>query len=455
MLIEATKDTLELVDKYFSAPDFSDCFVWGKFHKEYMKMKHFLIRSEKVPTMAMLPIGFLHDLKIFLDKNHATYKVYDKRAFEKTEIDDDKIKYCLDYLPEGLYDYQVEAVKEMLANPNGIIKAVTAAGKTEIFISYCKLTQKKTLILFARIDLAKQTLRRMKKAGIDAGIVQGQNIDENHQVVMATVQSGHKLEDEYDCIIVDECHRANSEQYQELLKNKHTLYRYGFSATPFVKKNKLQTFGVKSFIGDILYTVPADKLMEEGRISKPTIHIIPIKKPTNIGDLLWPFCETAGIIENDYRNKIIAEIVNNTQGQKLILVQKIDHGERLESMINNSYFLYGDSKVKEREDFVARFENGEPITIIASTIFDEGIDIKSVNHVFICGGGQSFVKTLQRLGRGLRITETKRTVDIYDFYDYTNPTLKKHSDERIKTYKGEGFNQIKLLDIEAFRKDKA
>lgn len=449
--VEASTETLNLLSEEFKAPDFSECFVFGQFRKERMKMVKFLIRSPDVPTTALLPIGFLDELVKFFKKHGATYKVIDNRKFEKLEFSDEEIEKCLGYI--NLYDYQVDSVKAMLESPNGIIKATTAAGKTEIFIAYCKLAKRKTLILFARIDLAKQTLRRMKKAGLDAGIVQGNNVDENHQVVMATVQSGHKLEGQYDCIIVDECHRAAGEQYQILLKNKHTLYRYGFSATPFVKKNKLQTKRTMAWLGNIMYTVHAEKLMDEGRISKPTIHIIPVKKPDGIADLKWPFCETAGIIENKYRNNIIAEVANNLSGQKLILVQKIDHGEKLQALINNSYFLYGESDVKEREEYVARFEAGEPITLIASTIFDEGIDIKTVNHVIITGGGQSFIKVLQRLGRGLRITETKKTVDIYDFYDYTNPTLKKHSDERIKIYRSEGFNEIKVFKIEDFRKD--
>jgi len=451
LTIEATKETLNLIDKHFSAPDFTDCFIWGKFHKERMKMIHFLVRSPEVETMALLPIGFLKELESFLKKQDAVFKTFDNRNPEKLEYTDEQIRNSLGYLT--LYDYQVEAVKACLQNPNGIIKATTAAGKTEMFISLCKLMNKKTLILFARIDLAKQTLRRMKKAGLDAGIVQGQNMDENHQVVMATVQSGHKLNDQYDCIIVDECHRAAGEQYQILLKNKHTLYRYGFSATPFVKKNKLQVTRTMAWLGNIIYEVPAEKLMSEGRIALPTIHMVPVKKPDMIADQQWPFCETSGIIENHYRNAIIAEIANNLKGQKLILVQKIDHGQRLESLINNSYFLYGDSDVKEREEYVARFEAGEPITLIASTIFDEGIDIKTVNHVIITGGGQSFVKTLQRLGRGLRITETKKHVDIYDFYDWTNPILEKHSKERIKIYRSEGFNNIKVFKIEEFRED--
>lgn len=358
--------------------------------------------------------------------------------------------YGIEVKPVGIgtyYGFQIDGDHRFMLGDFSVTH------NTEMFISLCKFLDKKTLILFARIDLAKQTLRRMKKAGLDAGIVQGQNMDENHKIVMATVQSGHKLNDQYDCIIVDECHRAAGEQYQILLKNRHTLHRYGFSATPFVKKNKLQVARTMAWLGNIIYEVRAEKLMGEGRIALPTIHMIPVKKPDMIADEKWPFAETLGIIENNHRNAIIAELANNLKGQKLILVQKIDHGQRLEALINNSYFLHGESSVSEREEYVKRFEAGEPITLIASTIFDEGIDIKTVNHVINTGGGQSFVKTLQRLGRGLRITESKKKVDLYDFYDWTNPILEKHSKERIKIYRSEGFNDVRLFKMDDFREE--
>ncbi|MFW6047624.1 MAG: Hint domain-containing protein, partial [Candidatus Woesearchaeota archaeon] len=80
---------------------------------------------------------------------------------------------------ENAYDLQVENTHSFYTN--GIL-----SHNTEMFISLCNLMDVRTLIFFSSIDLAHQTMRRMKKAGIDAGIVQGGNVDEDHKVVMAT-----------------------------------------------------------------------------------------------------------------------------------------------------------------------------------------------------------------------------------------------------------------------------
>jgi superfamily II DNA or RNA helicase len=126
----------------------------------------------------------------------------------------------------------------------------------------------------------------------------------------------------------------------------------------------------------------------------------------------------------------------------LILIKKIDQGKKLEELIPNCYFLFGETEQKNRQDVVKRFESGEEFVLIASTIFDEGIDIKNVNHVVVAGGGSSFIKALQRVGRGTRVTEVKKEVDIYDFWDAINPTLLKHSRERSKIYKKYGFERV-------------
>ena len=137
-------------------------------------------------------------------------------------------------------------------------------------------------------------------------------------------------------------------------------------------------------------------------------------------------------------------------GQILILVKKISQGKLLEERIEDSHFLYGASKQQDRKDIVELFGSGSPFVLIASTIFDEGISIDNINHVIIAGGGASYIKTLQRLGRGTRIVKddsgkiVKSTVDIYDFLDKENPILLKHSNNRVKIYEKEGFEDIRF-----------
>lgn len=451
VLVESRTENLIKISKTFIYQDMSNCFVGGRFKKENIKNVCFLTTSPKTPTSALLPIGFLYELEQYLIHEEAQYKIYDQRKSDTWNYTYDEIQKSLGYLE--LYDYQVESVQKCLDLKSGVIKASTGAGKTEIFISLCKLTNKKTLILFARIALAQQTLTRMKKAGLDAGIVQGNKIDDKHQIVMATVQSGHKLNklEDYEMVIIDECHRASGDQYRELMRKSRARYRFGFSATPFVK-DQYKAALVRMWIGPLIYEVDPKKLLQEKRIATPTIRMIPISDPQNISQCKWPRIEKVGIVENSYRNRIVVNLAKMLKGQTLILVKLLDHGDYLSENIPNSVWLSGKNKDKERDDIIKRFDAGEDFVLIASTIFDEGIDIKTVKHVILCGGGASYVKILQRIGRGMRVTDTKTTVDVYDFYDTTNDILEKHAKERIKTYKKEGYDDIRMVDETLIKK---
>jgi superfamily II DNA or RNA helicase len=426
------------IQDHFSCDDYSYTFVGGRFDKTKIIKKKFLrIKSE----IGILPIGFLSDLINYLKENNLEYDIEDDRKFYKIETTDIEIKNCLGYLE--LYNYQVDAIISCLMNKNGIVKLPTGSGKTEIFLALCKLMNKKTLILFSRIDLARQTLRRSKKAGLDAGIVQGNEVDEDHKIIMCTIQSSNKLKDEYDIVIIDEVHNAKSNQYQKLLKKKNFLYRFGFSATPFANgvQKKLGNNYIKRYIGDIIYVLPSTELIEMKKIAKPKIKFITIEGFIQ-GDS-WFEIENKGIINNQKRNSLIAELCNNKE-KSVVLIKKIEHGYLLQSMIKDSIFLYGDTAPELKQEAINDFENGGNKTIIASTIFDEGINIKSIKNLILAGGGKSQRKVIQRLGRGLRITENKSEVNIYDFYDKANCMLEKHSKERLKFYKKEGFDDIKI-----------
>ncbi len=433
--VYADLDLLMELYEAFKYDDYRYCFNRGKFDASAIRTKHyFFIEND----YGKCKVGFKNKLIDYLKEFDCI--IQDNRL-KIGGIAYEEIKDNLSYLT--LYDYQIEAFKACYENINGIVKLPTSAGKTEIFLSMCNLFGMKTLILFSRIDLARQTLRRALQAELDAGIVQGNEIDEDHKIIMCTVQSAHKLKNKYEMVIVDECHRAAAKGYQKILRKKDFIYRFGFSATPFInnKNQEHKNIAVKQYLGDIIYTLKADVLIENNKIAKPKIKFIDIRVPLDISKDFWPEVEYSGIVENVYRNEAISDLAN-TYGCVLVLVKKINHGKILEDLILDSIFLCGNTSVKVREQAVKVFEAGRDIVLIASTIFDEGISINEIRNLIIAGGGASPIKSIQRLGRGLRLAKGKTTVNVFDFYDDTNPILKRHSKNRYKTYLAEGFEII-------------
>jgi superfamily II DNA or RNA helicase len=306
-----------------------------------------------------------------------------------------------------------------------------------------------SLVLFNRQQLTQQTFDRAKARGLDVGIVQGPNIMEKN-ITMATIQSIEKIDSirKYKNLILDEVHNVGGKSYQKILKLAHWQRIYGFSATPVnPKKMDLRSAKIIANVGNVIFEVKAKEMMDAEIISKPKIYMVPINLPDDIEDYNYKEAEMSGIIYNKYRNNIIRNIAEHHRGEGVLILNKyIDQGREIAKLIPDAPFIWHEISVKERLKILERFDKREIDILIASRILDEGINIKNFKVLIIASAGLSFVKTIQRLGRGLRVTENKKTVTVYDFTDNTNSKLTKHSNTRERTYKMFGYDDIVRLE---------
>ena len=139
IMLESRESNLDEIDEFFTYQDTSLCWTRGRFHKDRIRYVHFMTRKKKIPTTALLPIGFLNQLTSWLDKRPSKYKVYDKRKNDITIPSDEIIENSLSYIK--LYDYQINAVKISMKEGNGLVKSPTGSGKcvtgdTEIEIEF-------------------------------------------------------------------------------------------------------------------------------------------------------------------------------------------------------------------------------------------------------------------------------------------------------------------------------
>ncbi len=118
----------------------------------------------------------------------------------------------------------------------------------------------------------------------------------------------------------------------------------------------------------------------------------------------------------------------------------------LEEQIENSKFISGETSLEERRKYIKMFNDGELKVLIGSTILNTGISISNMYVLIQAAGQNAITSTIQRIGRVLRITKDKKTAAYYDFIDNGNRFLVKHSKDRVKLFKKEGYNDIKILD---------
>lgn len=439
--ILADEMTRYKIIKYFTFYDTKNCMRNRKFDfSKAEKIEFFYLDNCHI----YVPIGLKNELFCFLVHY---YKPLDVRKIRKYKYTDDEIKNCLGYLQ--LYPEQIQAVKNCFHNVNGIIDLIGGLGKTEIILSLSKLMNLKTLIITESIDIARQTYERALNAKLNSGIVQGDNVNENHQIVICTIQSSHKLKNKYEMALVDEVHNV-SEEYNKILSNKNILYRFGFSASVF-GNNKIKNMIVKQFIGNVIYTKENKKLINEGKVAKPNFKIIKINKPNLNNIKNWKVIEKLGIIQNNYRNEMILKICQKYRIQILILVKKIEHGNEIKELLERNdikcIFIHGGTKKEERKKILNEFDkNRNKFVLIGSTILKEGVSIDAVFNLIYAGAGNSFVDTLQSIFRGTRI-KIKNKFNVFDFLDEFNPITLKHSNKRIKLYKEKIYNNIKYMEV--------
>lgn len=165
-----------------------------------------------------------------------------------------------------LYDYQEEAVAAMLINHYGILQSPAGSGKTQMGIALACALGVKTLWLTHTKDLLTQSKSRAEQY-VDSellGTITEGKVNIGKAMTFATIQTMCKLDldqyrDEWDCVIVDECHRVSGTptavtQFSKVLNTLCARHKFGLSAT--VHRSDGMIKATYAMLGQVVWTVP-------------------------------------------------------------------------------------------------------------------------------------------------------------------------------------------------------
>lgn len=348
---------------------------------------------------------------------------------------------------------QEKIIKDALSRQRGIIKAPTGSGKTILQLGIMSAFFGKNILLLAHTSsIVNQTVDKIRNFGWDCAQIGGGSslIGEffRGKIVIATIQSFAKLNpDNYNnffgVVIVDEAHRVSSfdGQYAKVLSNLLAPVRLGFTATlPYKKEAKMALEGL---IGPLITEQTINEAAEKKILAVPKIKIIKSRFKQRVKELRnYQEVYQKGIVENLSRNKQIVDVVlghKDKNESTLIFVNKIEQGENLIKLFNKVGgfrvpFIKGDMSNERREIIKKSLIKKKRLIVIATTAWKEGVDIPSLDVVINAGGGKSEIATLQSIGRGLRRTDEKNSVIIYDFFDPSSHFLVEHFGHRMSLY---------------------
>ena len=356
-----------------------------------------------------------------------------------------------------LYDYQEQAVLTAIEKRAGLLWLPTGSGKTEIAIALANSIKGEWLFLVHRATLADQAAARYKKrTGNTAGRVRGgtwTGLRKTERFTVATFQSlwRHRnkpvvrdMLQKIRGIIVDEAHISAAKTYHELImQTVNASYRIGLSGTPLNRTDNKSAF-VISALGPPIYKLEATELIDKGVIAKPNIKMVrihqqPAERPTDYAKVY-----ESHVVGSEIRNAEIVNMLKQSPKPALVFVRKLNHGNQLKKLIwaagMECDLVTGKDWNESRARKIKDLEKGKTDVLVCTVVFQEGVDIPDLRTVVVASGGASVIAALQRIGRGMRMSDNKSSCVVVDVYDTGEYFLENQSKKRKKAYENAGHD---------------
>jgi superfamily II DNA or RNA helicase len=353
---------------------------------------------------------------------------------------------------------QLPVLKQVLMTKRAVVKMGTGAGKTEVIAGILKaLSEERGLVLVHRVELLHQTVERLKmRLGEEVGMVGDKKVDIDKRVVVGMVQSvwakkprlAKWLKEDVGVLVIDECHHSPSKTWSQVAMSCGAKWRYGFSGTPLVYSEERDLLLI-GLTGDVVYGVQVKDLVEKGYAAKPKVNIVvvPLKYKGDWGKV---FDEVYG--KDDRMVQVLRYILEQeiSRGKKgiVVFVERVKHGKRLLSVLKqagwNVVFAHGGRSSTERVNILEGMKKKRYDVVVATTIFDEGIDVAGIRGVIFWCSTKSVSRIMQRIGRGVRVEEGKEEVSVWEFV-VDNRYMREHLKKRIIYYDKEGLEKKFLV----------
>ena len=363
----------------------------------------------------------------------------------------------------ALEDSRAEGAKK------GLVQAATGVGKTYL-AAFDSAKFNRVLFVAHREEILKQAAVSFKNVRNteDYGFFYGKQKDTDRSVIFASVatlgreeylKKEYFSEDYFDYIVIDEFHHAVNEQYRRIVNYFKPKFMLGLTATP-------ERMDGKNIYEICDYNVPYEISLKEA-INKGMLvpfHYYGVYDETDYSGL--------HLVKGKYDEKELTEIYRNN-GRRYDLIYKHymkyrskralgfccsrQHAEKMakefciRGIASVAVYSNADGEFSEdREKAIEKLKNQEVKVIFSVDMFNEGLDIASLDLVMFLRPTESPVVFLQQLGRGLRIYKGKEYLNVLDFignYEKAGKASLLLSGE--KTFNGKkecGCNDIEYPD---------
>lgn len=316
----------------------------------------------------------------------------------------------------------------------GLVQAATGVGKTYL-AAFDSAKYERVLFVAHREEILKQAAVSFKNVrhSDDYGFFYGKQKDIDKSVIFASVATLGRNEylteeyfapDYFDYLVIDEFHHAVNDQYQRIVNYFKPQFLLGLTATP-------ERMDGKNIYEICDYNVPYEISLKEA-INKGVLvpfHYYGIYDETDYSSL--------HLVKGRYDEKELNETyIGNVKRYDLIYKYYMkyrskralgfccsrQHAEEMAKEFCKrgieavAVYSNADGKFSEdRDKAIEKLKNQEIKVIFSVDMFNEGVDIASLDMVMFLRPTESPIVFLQQLGRGLRTSKGKEYLNVLDF----------------------------------------
>lgn len=340
------------------------------------------------------------------------------------------------FQPRGAQIEALYALEDSRAEgaTKGLVQAATGVGKTYL-AAFDSVKYERVLFVAHREEILKQAAVSFEnvRQSDDYGFFNGKQKDINKAVIFASVATLGRSEyltedffapDYFDYLILDEFHHAVNEQYQRIVSYFKPKFLLGLTATP-------ERMDGKSIYEICDYNVPYEISLKEA-INKGLLvpfHYYGIYDETDYSSLR--------LVKGHYDEKELNETyIGNVKRYDLIYKHYMKYRSKralgfccsrqhAEEMAREfckrgieSVAVYSNAEgefSEDRDKAIEKLKEQKIKVIFSVDMFNEGVDIASLDMVMFLRPTESPVVFLQQLGRGLRTCKGKEYLNVLDF----------------------------------------
>lgn len=356
------------------------------------------------------------------------------KKFKESIVNEKKFIYKKEIKANVMQNEVLSKIKFLRDNNENkaLVVAATGSGKTYLsLLDILVLKPKRILFLVHRENILKKAIDTFENSNLNktCGLFTGNKKELNKEYIFSTIQTMTKnyesfKKDEFDYIVVDEAHHISSKSYKVVIDYFKTDFLLGLTATP----NRMDNQSIYEFFDDnIACDIRLSDALKENLITP--FHYYGISDISDIDYLELNINNIDDLSKALMINKRVEYIIEQMNfysysGKKrkvLAFCCSKKHCEYMSKEFNKlgikSISLTSEDSVLDREKSINKLEDNEDSLEVIFTvdIFNEGIDIPSVNTVLLLRPTDSSIVFTQQLGRGLRKHKDKEFLTILDF----------------------------------------